>query len=98
MRKANLQGTKLINANLQGADLSHAKLEQQANLFGANLQGARLLGTYFLQTDLRNTDLRGTIMQMRNLGEEQQLRVEFFNADRRVARIRHKEIRYDQRT
>lgn len=64
---ANLQGTGLLLADLQGADLRHANL-QEADLWGADLRGADLRYAGLQQADLWGADLRETDLRYANLG------------------------------
>ena len=62
LRDAQLQGVKLVIADLQGADLRRANLSK-AKLIGANLRCANLAGANLHRADLSDADLTGTNFQ-----------------------------------
>ncbi len=76
LRHANLDGKKLVDADLRGADFRGARLREAnltgARLIGADFRGANLRGAFLQRnlqkksTSLRGADLRGAIFRKAN--------------------------------
>ena len=64
---ANLRGTDLRSADLEGADLRYANL-RGANLRSADLEGADLKSADLRYANLRGANLRGADLKSANLG------------------------------
>jgi uncharacterized protein YjbI with pentapeptide repeats len=73
LRRADLQGTDLLRADLSRANLRNAILRgvdlRRADLSEADIRGAILSGANVSQADLRWADLRGAAIQGANLSE-----------------------------
>jgi uncharacterized protein YjbI with pentapeptide repeats len=76
LKRTNLQGAFLVEANLQRANLEEANLEgaslgganlQEANLEEANLEDANLVGANLQEANLREANLQGAFLVEANL-------------------------------
>ncbi|MFT4927046.1 MAG: hypothetical protein ACI8WB_003146 [Phenylobacterium sp.] len=85
LKKINLQGDNLIEANLSGANLSGANLSR-ADLSGANLNRASLIEANLLGTNLKNASLIGADLIGADLSKVNLAGADLIGADLRAVK------------
>lgn len=110
LRKANLKGVELFDANMEGAILPEAILEEatirtanfnKAILWKAKLRKAHLYGTSFVGADLRSANLNGAMMVGTNLQSADLYDAILSEADLRGAKLDNAKLykaRYSRKT